>query len=400
MTRRRGPLLLLAVAATVLAALWIDANMYLKEERISGTPKGEAASNDLYAAQLLLGSLGAQATSLKGYDAPPAGPPAGSVLILPTTRRTLSPTRHAELLDWVRAGGHLVVVTYTVAAKGDPPDPVMEAAGLVQTMADDDEDEADAQAPAGGAERSAAGSGCPVQSASGSGPRRFPADGLELCFDVRFSLQPVKGRGWPPLWVVGTDAAKHAVTTALGAGRITVLTDYNLLRNWDIGNADHADFLVAMLGPDIAGLRVAIVPREEVDGLAKLIWRHGAAVVVALLLLILVVLWSRAARLGPIAPSPVPERRSMVEHVEALGGFLWRQGAGAALWRAAAARTRRSVARRLPPYADEAAMAADLARRTQQDEAALRAALGPHDRPTTKEFTHAIGLLETVRRSL
>ena len=28
------------------------------------------------------------------------------------------------------------------------------------------------------------------------------------------------------------------------------------------------------------------------------------------------------------------------------------------------------------------------------------AALEPHDRPTTKEFTHAIGRLETLRRSL
>jgi len=397
MTRRRGPLLLLAVAAAVLAALWIDANMYLKEERVPAKPKGEAASNDLYAAQLLLGSLGAEAISLSGYRSPPAGPPAGSVLILPTTRRTLSTSRHAKLLDWVRAGGHLVVVTYTIAAKGDPPDPVMDAAGLVQTMVDDDED---AKARAAGAGKSATASGCPVQSESGSAPRRFPAGGLEVCFDVRYSLHPVKGRDWPPLWAVGTATATHAVTTALGAGRITVLTDYNLLRNWDIGNYDHADFLVAMIGPEIAGLRVTIVPREEVDGLVALIWRHGAAVVVGLLLLVLVVLWRRAVRLGPIAPAPVPERRSMVEHVEALGEFLWRQGAGAALWRAAAARTHKAVARRLPPYADAAGMAADLARRTQQDEEAVRAALEPRDRPTTKEFTHAIGLLETLRRSL
>jgi hypothetical protein len=220
---------------------------------------------------------------------------------------------------------------------------------------------------------------------------------MRLCFDVRFNLVPTR----EPLWTVSSGTGgTHAVSVALGAGKVSVLTDYGISKNADIGNADHADFMVAMLGSDVSGLRVTLIPDEDLESLLVLAWRHGPTVLAILALLALAAIWVSAARFGPVSPPLQTGRRSIVEHIEALGGFLWRRQAGEALWRATLDRTRKVIERKLPPFADDPAMVAHLAQRLRQDESALQAAFRPVGHPDAGPFTQAISMLELVRRSL
>src|SRR5690349_10205068 len=130
---KRGRILFLVVALVLLGAgWWIYENMTLEEVRVPGFPKGEAATNELYAAQRLLSALGAEAHSRIGFKALPEGDPRRAALILPTKRRVLTQQQRRQLLDWAGAGGHLIVVTYTLPSEGDPPDPLMDELGVTQ----------------------------------------------------------------------------------------------------------------------------------------------------------------------------------------------------------------------------------------------------------------------------
>jgi hypothetical protein len=51
------------------------------------------------------------------------------------------------------------------------------------------------------------------------------------------------------------------------------------------------------------------------------LWAHAAETLVALGVFILFWLWRVALRFGPLQPSPEPNRRSLLEHVRALGRF-------------------------------------------------------------------------------
>jgi hypothetical protein len=394
------------------AGLWIYENVTLEEVRFPGLPKGEAASNDLYAAERLLRQLGAETRSQIGFKAPPEGDPKRTVLVLPTERRVLTARQREQLLNWTERGGHLVVVTYTLASEGDPSDTMLDELGVGQIMQkpekkkkktpDDpfgpDEDDAKSarKPPKLSGLLKKPDSACPAQREAGTLAPRFPAQVLDVCFDPRFRLVTED----EPLWSVSSSSGMHVASLARGAGRVTVMTDYQFLTNADIGRADHADFLVALVGPDLKGLNVIFTPREDVDPLSVLVFRHGWMVLAALALLIAAVLWRGGSRFGPLEPRPEAVRRSLIEHVRATGEFLWRNGEGRRLWQSALAATRAGMARSLPPTRDPDKQFELLEQKTGIGAGRLRQAFYPPPKPGAEEFARAIATLEHVRKKL
>lgn len=240
---------------------------------------------------------------------------------------------------------------------------------------------------------------CPEQrDVAGIEPVRFPAQALRICFSRYFHLKSRQ----PALWSVKGRYGTHALALPLGAGRVTVLSDWRFMRNDEIGRGDHADFLVALIGVDLKGLQVLLVPSEDVPGLHKLVWQHGAAVVLTLATLLAVLLWRAGTRLGPVAARAEPVRRSLLEHVRAMGEFIWREKDAAALWKSAVARTRKQIARALPPASHPDAQIAMLAKKSSLPEALIREALFPtaEPDPDPAKFARAIATLEKLRKSL
>lgn len=454
MTARR--IFLIAIGLGLIALTWwMIENLTWEEVRVPSQPKGEAVLNPLFAAQRLLSELGADAKSSMSFRETPAGDPARTVLILPTQRRTLTPPQHEALERWVRSGGHLIAVAHTLNEPGERADPLMEVLGVTRIQRkpkrprgapaspDSSSAPADAASPASpdappaaapdaardeSARKADADSPdrrledaqdtyddlpgplpawlpkpnlpCPEQrDLAGSEPVRFPAQALRVCFSGYFHLKSRQ----PPLWSVQGRRGTQAVALPLGKGRVTVLTEWQFLRNDQIGRYDHADFLVAVLGPDVnalKGLSVILVPSEDVPGLHKLIWKHGAPVVITLLVLLAVLLWRAGTRLGPVAARVEPARRSLLEHVQAMGEFIWREKNAGALWKSAVARTRKHIARALPPTKNTDVMIQMLAKKSALPEALIRESLFPSTDPDPERFARAIATLEKLRKSL
>jgi hypothetical protein len=410
-------ILLIVILIGGAGGYWVYENLEWKEVRIPGTMQGEAARNDLLVAERLVNAMGGTARSEYAYTQPPAGDPRQTVLVLPTERRILTARQRGQLIKWIEDGGHLVAVTYSLEDDDTVRDELLGKIGIrqylnkpvtrrpgQQTPQDDDAQAGDGQGqPRPRSRRSVvprAYAGCPAQRESGALAPRFGSGPgttktMHVCFDPRFRIE-TKGE---KLWESGDAAGSHAITVAHGAGRITVLTDYDFMRNSAIGYADHADFLLAVIGfrPD---LTVRFIPREDVAGIVSLAWRYGWPVLILLGVWTVLALWRVGSRLGPIEPEPEAVRRSLEEHVRAIGEYLWRRGEALVLWKSALAGARKRMELTLPPTPKADDRLILLSKKTGLDLGLLQRAFYPRPSPSAEEFARAISTLETVRKHL
>ena len=96
---------LLAILVLVGATLSFLNTFELKETEEHVGFKGEAKTNNLYAARLFLKSMGIPAQRQERLS---TLPDTDTVLIIDTQRYTLSTQKIEELLAWVERGGHLI----------------------------------------------------------------------------------------------------------------------------------------------------------------------------------------------------------------------------------------------------------------------------------------------------
>lgn len=313
---RGGLLVLLLIAAVAAAGSWWFLENFEKRpiETWVGY-RGEARSNPLLAARRFLKEMGIPAESvdlLRAVDEPP--PPEAS-LVIGTERQTLGEARAQALLAWVGQGGHLIVT---------PARPTLDEDGLPLERARD-------------ALLDPLGISVYYEAAADETQEDIPAMTLE-----------VEGRERPlevdfdPYWALdGGDAADatleddygvHLLRRPVGAGQLTVLSDLDFLSNARIGDHDHAEFLWRMLHPSArVPAAVFLVHDEDMPPLWRWLWEHAMPVVVSAALLLLAWLAARAPRFGALRRVPPPARRRLLEHIEAGGQFLWRQGEQARL---------------------------------------------------------------------
>jgi hypothetical protein len=134
----------------------------------------------------------------------------------------------------------------------------------------------------------------------------------------------------------------------------------------------------------------------------RLLLDHAWRVLLPLLLALLVWLWMRAERLGPLRPSPSHDRRSLLEHVQASGDHLYRYGRRATLYSAAHEAFLRQLRRR-DPYAaalEGPAQIDAIAARTGLTSADVEAALRYPRSGDAKDFVLRIAKLFQLRQRL
>jgi len=200
----------------------------------------------------------------------------------------------------------------------------------------------------------------------------------------------------------GTDAGLAFVRYAEGAGSVTFLADASFLSNDGIGQLDHAALAWALVragGDAPAGVWIAI--RDQVPTLSELLVRHAWMALASSGLLIAAWLWAAGSRFGPLLPDPPRGRRSLLEHVEASGDFLWRTGRGDELVQGARQALLYRIDVREPGWSRLPApeLVKRLAAGTRLPAARIDRAL--HGAVTTPaDLVHALQTLETVRRTL
>jgi hypothetical protein len=370
---RARALITTGVAAAALALAAAFHYGFEKEARWVETGYGpEARSNPYLAAGRLFESLGAEVETARG-GAELRLPPAGGTLVVPASRESLE-LRAPELIEWVRSGGHLIVA-------------VAEAAG--------DEEAVDAQdkllAP------------LDVRTVPAPEQAALPAvawPGRRSTLSASLAGNMLLREGARrAAWRITAGEDAMVLRFHEGRGSLTVLASAAFLRNDLIGEGDNA--LAAWLLVSAAGERrpVTIVVSDEAPGLLALLWRSRPAALLGACCFVGAFVWLGASRLGPVLPAGDPPRRSLREHVEATGRFLWRTRQAGALLEVVWASLELQLLRRHPGW--YRLPRGELAQRVGThlpDGVRPDRVRGP--RVAEKQFVEAVASMERTRRSL
>ena len=369
MSQRAVILLTLALLLAALGGYWFFTHFERVEEDVEVGYQGAARANPFLAAERLFTRLGAPARTLA--TRPRTLPPTDHALLLFSPTRSLSAERFAELLTWVQQGGRLLVVP------GDAPslDPILRH-WSVSVIEDPDV----------------------IEHENLEVPLR---DGVkakaELSRHRRLAVTRKDAAAQ-----IGNERGLYFVRYAEGKGSVTFLAGAIFLNNENIGDHDHAALGWALIrggGEKPAGVWIAV--RDQIPTLGQLLVRNAWMALVSGLLLIAAWLWSSGARFGPLLPEPPRDRRSLLEHVEASGDFLWRNGRGEDLVQSARQALLQRIDVREPAWSRLAPneLVKRLATGARLPAAQIDRALHGAAR-TPADFLHALQTLETVRRSL
>jgi hypothetical protein len=146
-------------------------------------------------------------------------------------------------------------------------------------------------------------------------------------------------------WQVETDEGAHLLQFDIGQGKVTVLSDLVIFTNDQIGEHDHALFL-ARLANDLP--HVWLLYSSDMPSLIQLLWRHATALMISLCTLFVLLMWSLTQRSGPLLENRHEIRRNLMEHLTAVGHYLWRTDKAAETFKNAQAALEQSWLRRHP----------------------------------------------------
>ena len=385
---RRNRSLVLPVVAGLLVVLCVALFFLLferVEEEVEVGFQGAARTNPFLAVERLFTRLGAPARTLAA--SPTVLPPPDHALLLLSPVRSLSEERFAQILDWVRKGGKLIVTPDEAPSL----DPILRH-WSVQVAADPEA--ADPEA----AEAEAA-------EADAGDPEIFEVpllEGVQARVEMPRTRRLVIERKDTQV-EKGTEAGLAFVRYAEGEGTVTFLADAGFLTNEGIGQHDHAALAFALIrGANTkvpAGVWIAI--RDEVPTLGQLLARHAWMALASCALLIAAWLWSAGTRFGPLLPDPPRGRRSLLEHVEASGDFLWRTGRGDELLQGARQALLHRIDVREPGWSRLPAPELIQRLSTGARLPAARVDRALHGSAATPaDLVHALQTLETLRRTL
>ena len=115
---------------------------------------------------------------------------------------------------------------------------------------------------------------------------------------------------------------EHLLYFDIGAGSITITSDNYVWANSRIDCHDHAYGLWRLINPNG---RVWFLVNQDAPSLAAILWRNASYGVLAALIALVLWLWAKSLRFGPILIVEQTGRRSLAEHIYAGAMLLWRK---------------------------------------------------------------------------
>jgi hypothetical protein len=220
---------------------------------------------------------------------------------------TFNEARIGTLTAWVEAGGHLVVVSWTLTdANGHRAgrhDPLLQGLGVEQSRHDSEAIDRDNHIP----------TNLVIDDAF-----------LQVAFVSDYFLIDHSGEAH----ILAEDEyGAHMLQYKVGIGTVTVVTDTRFMMNHNIGAYDHASFFWHLVQQNESAGKVWLVYKEDMPSLWHWLVENAPTVLISAGALLVVWLWYAGHRFGPPLPEPVPVRRSLLEHLYASGRFLWQQQA-------------------------------------------------------------------------
>lgn len=370
----RRSLLLTLIFAVPLAALiawWLHEFEYVSIE-VDQPLRGEARYNPLYALKKTL-----QAQSIEvavggdaGFDVDALA--VGDALVLTSDVRLIDQYRTDQLFDWIESGGHLIFELPPV--DDDASVPMVEALGIHVT----------------------AHASCLGWPAAGSKPeKKNPIS----CFSTRFHPDEEDYLD-DFIWHWGNAEDGYLMGRQLiGDGSVFVASDLDFLDNRSLDDPGIAALAWQILAPALGHGKAHLVYASDVPPLHVLLVRRGWPILLPLVLALFGWLWLRSQRFGPLLPLAAPDRRALLEHVQAAGEFAFHRGRALAMYAAVHRMFIARLRRRDPALAalEGEALVQALAERTQLAAASIRQALQPVDLARPDQFLATIKTLMQLR---
>ena len=364
---------------------WFWSNFERVEVEVEAGYQAHARRNPYLAAQRLLESFTVPVES--GYQLHGLPPANGTLVLLNALHRPSRPKRTREILAWVEAGGHVLMVAPEAASEpasgsASGNDTLLEAVAV------------DASHSSEG-ERSSTATASVPRSIRESGSADEGSETLTVEFHGRRTLTG------PALAKVlaRADDRIHALRVRHGGGWVTVLSDDAFMRNRRITDRDHALFFWQIIDRGGPGA-VWFVRGEDTPAFWKPLFKRSWAVWSSAIVLIAATLWSASRRFGPPLPAPTLGRRRLLDHIIASGDFYWRLGAGEVLVRAVRDSLERSLEFRHPGWLMSGQLAERLAQLSGITRAEVQTALSDEAANDPEQFTQTIATLERIRRRL
>lgn len=207
-----------------------------------------------------------------------------------------------------------------------------------------------------------------------------------------------------PAFRFGDEAGEFVRVYQEGRGQVVLVAD-NFFDNNSLKRFDQAELLLGLvqmrLAADSKANHVSIVQTLDIPKWYLTLWKNFQAGLIGIACLLLLLFWVALRRFGPILPDPDDERRSLIEHVDASGRWLWKLPGGRdILLNATRAATNKLLQRRVPQLQR-------LERPEQIRHLAETVRLAPDDlvlalyRPASSvpaEFTRQIQTLQRLRK--
>jgi len=343
-------LLSLGVLAMLLAATaaWFFNHFERRSFELRTQMSPAAERNPFLAAERFIQRLGIPVQSLEGRQFLLEPPDVSGLLLVPRLGTELPESAQTALQHWVERGGHLVTQPARCGKLAAPgPDPSLqgrlgvhlECAYLGDSgEASQDGDEEDEIAGDGDEPLSTNLLSEDTQSVQLDLASQGPPAKVE--FQQHRLLVDEKGRAYRQGGGQPLDTARegqcsgginqpggkrgqgfHVLQYRLGQGLLTLLSDLDFLDNESIDQADHAYFLAHLTA---GAPRVWLLYHIESPALLRLLWDRAPALVLSLAALIGLWLWRLGLYTGPRFDARVTTRRNLLEHLEAMAAFNWR----------------------------------------------------------------------------
>ncbi|OQX30818.1 MAG: hypothetical protein B0D96_06645 [Candidatus Sedimenticola endophacoides] len=338
-------LALLVCAGLGWYGVWFFDNHERHSRKIRVDVSPQARRNPLLAAERYLLRGGVAAESVSGRELIERLPPPSDTLVLRRLPRALDEARLEGLIEWLRAGGYLVLTPSGFWSEEEPGHPLLEELGvrLVDGCAvTGDSAEEEVMTEVDAVADPDAGCDCTCQEEAGDEVLDDVADDEEeagyeqTLIEVEQQFDPLtvqfrKGRylidseGLADV-SAGSEAGLHLLRYRLEQGAVYVLSDLELFDNRRIGKHDHA-YLLSILTE--GSRKVWLHYSLDMPGLPSLLWERAPFVLSALGVLLLLFGWRLRHTTGPRLPAGGRGRRNLIEHIDAAAAHTWRcAGAG------------------------------------------------------------------------
>ncbi len=356
----------LLLGLSILGYLWLTHNFERKPFEVLQEMSPAAYNNRFLAAERYLQASGKQAQSIKGLERLAHLPSTQDAIFLNNLPAGLSQTLSDNLYNWVESGGHLLMVPSLL--KNSNPN-ITDLTQRIGVRYADDQDNSDCGCPPDKDQQendkkespepdddhllepdSSAAKTVPPAAKTEEDTGYHPARRLMRITVDNYQLK-LNQAGYRQLEDINNTASYRIDSSyfkeyteeedknrpdqlkevklnnawllqyRIGSGLVTVLSDVDFIKNYSIGNLDHAFFFSNLVKNEE---KIWLIYSSNVNSLFTILWQKTPLFWISLLPTLLLTIWLLQMYSGPKEKLIADHSHNVLAHIEASGHYWWR----------------------------------------------------------------------------